>query len=111
MVHGEELPQFDVAFRDLGCQTNGNYPAVTLLVVGKRHHARFFSNPVTQQNLRSGTAIDRDVVAPNQFSFYLQSHDCTLGTARSGHYVVISNGSRYTAKGLHEIVSTAASFV
>src|SRR5450756_2978996 len=49
--------------------------------------------------------VASDVVAPEQFNFYLQSHDSALGTARSGHYVVFRNESKYAANKLHEVVS------
>lgn len=79
-------------------------PKITLIVVGKRHHARFFPNPAGEKNLNAGSCIDDKVTAPNQFNFYLQSHESPIGTARTGHYVVIVNECGYTPKELQETV-------
>lgn len=106
MVLLEELPQIHAAIKlaqdESGCAIT---PLVTLVVVGKRHHIRFYKTPASDQNLPAGLIVDQTIVAPDQFSFYLQSHDSPIGTARSGHYVVIRNESKYTLEKLQEIVS------
>lgn len=81
---------------------------VTLLVVGKRHHTRFFykdKDAKETENLPAGLVVSSGVVDPNQFSFYLQSHHSPLGTARSAHYFVVCNGMNLTATQLYEFVS------
>lgn len=107
MVLLEELPQIHAAIKlvqdESGCAIT---PMVTLIVVGKRHHVRFYTTPASDQNLPAGLIVNQTIVAPDQFSFYLQSHDSPIGTARSGHYVVIKNESGYTLAQLQEIVST-----
>jgi eukaryotic translation initiation factor 2C len=87
-------------------------PKLTLLVVTKRHHARFFpSKEVTAGdkkvdiNLTLGQVIETTVVDPVNQDFYLQSHHSALGTARSSHYVVIHNDSKYDLLELQQIVS------
>ena len=51
---------------------------ITVIVVGKRHHVRFF--PQTPKdadrsgNCPAGTVVDRDITHPTEFDFYLQSH-------------------------------------
>ncbi|KAF4634153.1 hypothetical protein G7Y89_g3969 [Cudoniella acicularis] len=88
----ERLEQYKIAKRPI--QT-------TLLVVGKRHHARFYPNPNDKKsNLKAGACVDEEVIAPNQFAFYLQSHDSPLGTARTGHYVVVVDDCEYGAQEL-----------
>jgi eukaryotic translation initiation factor 2C len=89
-------------------------PNLTLLVVTKRHHARFF--PWTELdsslnydkkadiNLKSGLVVDTVVVNPIKRDFYLQSHHSELGTARSGHYVVIFDQNDYDIPELQQIV-------
>ncbi|KAJ7473799.1 argonaute-like protein [Mycena galericulata] len=65
-------------------------PTITLVVVGKRHHVRFF--PTNERdadksgNCPAGTVVDRDVGHPTEFDFYLQSHGGILGTSRPAHY-------------------------
>ena len=99
---------------------NGNIPKVakvwgpklTLVVVTKRHHARFYpwmvfvnDDPQNDKNLDYGTVVDTQVITPYNWSFYLQSHDSQLGTARSALYVVIWDDCKYTPSDLHKFVS------
>lgn len=116
MVFKDERPQIEEGCRIAGKtleNSDGWLPKITLIVVGKRHHTRFFtvSDPPASQtkvkgkNLRAGLVVDSCVVHPKQFSFYLQSHHSPEGTAHSGHYVVIHDTARYTPKDLQEIVS------
>ncbi|RAL67317.1 hypothetical protein DID88_008079 [Monilinia fructigena] len=110
MVFEEELPQVRAACASIAIKHSGRQPSITLLVVGKRHHARFFPNaevthPASTMNLIAGTVVDRDVTDPNRTSFYLQSHDSALGTARTGHYVVIIDESRYGLEQLQSLTN------
>lgn len=132
MVYDEELPKIregcEKGFSDL-VNTNGidlatwHPPSITLLVVGKRHHTRFFPSrdqgtlnrvePTPPRGIRSqdtnlsaGLIIDHTVVDANRTSFFLQSHDSPQGTARSGHYVVIINETGYPLGVLQKIVSS-----
>ncbi|CAG8950697.1 hypothetical protein HYFRA_00002907 [Hymenoscyphus fraxineus] len=108
MVLKKELPQIERAIKEFreneALPSSLQNPKITLVVVGKRHHTRFF--PALQPpdkleyNLEGGSVIDSGVIDPKRFNFYLQSHDSPLGTAKSAHYVVIHNGSSYTAEEL-----------
>lgn len=90
-------------------------PKITLIVVVKRHHARFYpTEPVTNadkinkqfaHNLPCGTVADTVVVTPTQWSFYLQSHHSGLGTARSALYVVLEDTAEYKPRELQMVVS------
>ncbi|KAF7911733.1 uncharacterized protein EAE98_011848 [Botrytis deweyae] len=110
MVLREELPQVRVACMRMATKYDGNSPLITLLVVGKRHHARFFPEiplnaPANGRNLIAGTVVDRNVNDPNRTNFYLQSHDSALGTARTGHYVVIVDESAYGLDRLERVTN------
>lgn len=108
MVYGDELHQVKKACTQFGTKNKlDNYaPAITMLVVGKRHHTRFFPKNISETaNLQAGLVIDHTVVTPQFDSFYFQSHDCPEGTARSGHYAVIANESGYTADELQKLAS------
>lgn len=116
MVLREELPQVRVACTRMATKYDGNSPLITLLVVGKRHHARFFPEiplnaPANGRNLIAGTVVDRNVNDPNRTNFYLQSHDSALGTARTGHYVVIVDESAYGLDRLERVVSNHFAFM
>ncbi|TGO08682.1 hypothetical protein BTUL_0196g00060 [Botrytis tulipae] len=113
MVVNDEIPLVRAGCRAAGARGgkgNSWCPKITLLVVGKRHHTRFFpklaQNIKFNNNLPSGLVIDSGVVTPNHFSFYLQSHDSALGTARSAHYIVIINESDYTPESIQETTNT-----
>ncbi|KAL2075034.1 hypothetical protein VTL71DRAFT_8814 [Oculimacula yallundae] len=82
-------------------------PKITLLVVGKRHHTRFFppvaGSTAKDKNFQSGLVVDTVITSPYKCDFYLQSHDCALGTARTAHYIVITNESDYKMDQLQEV--------
>ena len=73
-------------------------PKITVIVVGKRHHVRFF--PISMKdrsgNCPAGTVVDRDVTNPAEFDFYLQSHGGLLGTSRPAHYNVLLDENKFT---------------
>ena len=105
-VRKYELSQVEAACRQ-AAGLSGSVPRITLIIVAKRHHARFYStdNEYPDYNTRSGLVVDIDVVYPKQFNFYLQAHDSPIGTARNAHYVVLENQSGYNADELQDIVS------
>lgn len=87
-------------------------PKLTLIVVTKRHHSRFYPqkdvevNSKADVNLPCGTVVDTKVITPTHWSFYLQSHTSELGTARSAHYVVVYDNAGYKPRELQEIVGS-----
>jgi eukaryotic translation initiation factor 2C len=69
-------------------------PAITLIIVGKRHHVRFYPTKDNEadkisHNCKNGTVVDRGVTEVRPWHFYLQAHACIKGTARSAHYYVL----------------------
>ena len=55
-------------------------PKITFVLVLKRHHTRFFplipeSETATNGNVPVGTSVDGTITHPENFDFYLQSHD------------------------------------
>ena len=82
------------------CEEVGISPNITVIIVGKRHHVRFF--PATtdvkerDKNCPAGTVVDTDVVHPTEFDFYLQSHAGILGTSRPAHYSVLYDDNGFT---------------
>ncbi len=59
-------------------------PNVTFIVVGKRHHIRFFPSQKgtgdRSKNCPAGFIVDDKITAPGIFDFYLQSHGGILGS-------------------------------
>lgn len=90
----EELPQMQDACNEL-YPAGRPQPRMAIIVVGKRHHTRFF--PMTDRdsdklgNPVNGTLVDRAVTLHRGWDFFLQAHACIQGTARPAHYVVIHN--------------------
>lgn len=74
-------------------------PKITVIVVGKRHHVRFFPLSLAEAdrsgNCPAGTVVDRDIAHPTEFDFYLQSHAGILGTSRPSHYNVLLDENHF----------------
>ncbi|KAI1428689.1 ribonuclease H-like domain-containing protein [Xylaria sp. FL1777] len=68
-------------------------PRMTIVIVGKRHHTRFYvtkeSDADRSGNSKAGTVVDRGVTEARNWDFFLQSHAAIKGTARPAHYFVI----------------------
>ncbi|KFB40608.1 AGAP011537-PA-like protein [Anopheles sinensis] len=76
----------------------GYKPAVSFIVVQKRHHTRFFPQagcPAEgkNNNVPPGTIVDREITAPDRFEFYLVSHAAVQGVAKPTKYVVLYDDS------------------
>ncbi|KAF2502766.1 stem cell self-renewal protein Piwi, partial [Lophium mytilinum] len=85
--------------------TDAAKPIITFLIVGKRHHTRFYPNQLegtvdstsrnppreSNGNPRPGLVVDQVVTQPGKHNFYLQAHAAIKGTARPAHYQVLQN--------------------
>lgn len=96
MVVNDELPQLKKACRDLypASDQKAGFPRISIVVVGKRHHTRFYVTDEKDAEMRSnnppnGTVVDRGVTEARTFDFFLQAHRAMLGTARPGHYITV----------------------
>ncbi|KAF9267138.1 argonaute-like protein [Marasmius fiardii PR-910] len=103
IVISSELAQILEAFKrfNTGGRGQAYRPQVSIIVCGKRHHARFFptdaANASANGNTRPGTVVDKGVTGVFDFDFYLQAHAGIKGTVRPTHYVVIYDETRFTA--------------
>ncbi|GKZ18131.1 hypothetical protein AbraIFM66951_004603 [Aspergillus brasiliensis] len=94
-----ELPQLRKACRDLYGSLGLDEPRLSIVIVGKRHHTRFFTptragqrngRPVQDTNPPNGTIVDHGPASSSKvWDFYLQSHTASRGIARPAHYVVL----------------------
>ncbi|KAG8898543.1 hypothetical protein FRB99_007374 [Tulasnella sp. 403] len=84
-------------------------PGITFVVVRKGHHVRFFPQNGTDRdrsgNVRAGLVVDREIVSPVEFDFYLQSHGGLKGTSRSSLYNVIHDDNRFTPDALQTMTN------
>ncbi|KAH7012261.1 ribonuclease H-like domain-containing protein [Microdochium trichocladiopsis] len=94
-VIDEELPRLRKACTEVyptSDQKKG-LPHFTIVIVGKRHHTRFYptkeANADRSGNPKPGTIVDRGVTEARNWDFFLQAHAAIQGTARPGHYVVV----------------------
>lgn len=69
---------------------------ITMVVVQKRHHTRFFpgdskigSQDWKNNNVPPGTIVDDKITAPKENHFYLVSHQSIQGVARPTKYCIL----------------------
>jgi eukaryotic translation initiation factor 2C len=102
-----EAAQIEKAWKQVA---EGEQLKLTYIVCTKRHNVRFFAaNPQDisrdkSGNLPAGTVVDRDVVHPVAFEFYIQSQAGLIGTARPCKYLVLRNDGRFTSDALQRTI-------
>jgi eukaryotic translation initiation factor 2C len=95
MVLEEELPLMKDCIKEVypADLQQQNLPRLSIIVVGKRHHTRFFAthpdNADGTSNCKNGTIVDRGVTEVRDWDFFLQAHSGLQGTARPAHYYVV----------------------
>ncbi|KAF8078121.1 Piwi domain-containing protein [Lyophyllum atratum] len=85
------------------------WPHLTFIVVGKRHHFRFFpdrgsEDPKGNGNMHAGFIVDQDIVHPVHHDFYLQSQPGLKGTSRPSHYTVLFDSSKLTVRPVRRLI-------
>ncbi|KAG1867688.1 Piwi domain-containing protein [Suillus subluteus] len=107
----EELPKILEAFKRVP-QRKPYRPLLTIIICGKRHHAKFW--PTDSQftdrngNTRPGTVVDRGITAVFDFDFYLQAHAGLQGHVKATHYTVVYDENRLGADELQQGTHTAS---
>ncbi|KAG8898512.1 hypothetical protein FRC01_010881, partial [Tulasnella sp. 417] len=104
----KECKDFEVVQIFKACdRLNIPRPKLTFVVVGKRHHIRFFPAPGggsdKSGNVPAGLVVDREITSPVEYDFYLQSHGGLLGTSRSAHYNVLVDENNFLPDDLQRI--------
>ena len=96
----QEVLKSEVADIFEACRTlqAGYEPKITVTICSKRHHFRFFpaekSMADRNGNPFPGTIVERDITHPDQYDFYLNSHNAIQGTSRPVHYHVIRDDNK-----------------
>ncbi|XP_065302386.1 protein argonaute-2-like isoform X1 [Dermacentor albipictus] len=107
-----EVRNREVSAIRLACQElspNETYePALTFIVVQKRHHTRFM--PASDRdgvgkcrNVPPGTTVDSVVTHPLDFDFFLCSHFGIQGTSKPSHYYIVWDDSNFSADDLQKL--------
>ena len=91
----QELPLLRKACAEVypASDTKKGLPKFTVVIVGKRHHTRFYPTAVTDadrsSNPKNGLVVDRGITEARNWDFFMQAHTALQGTARPAHYYVI----------------------
>ncbi|KAK7032399.1 hypothetical protein VNI00_013147 [Paramarasmius palmivorus] len=110
----QELPQILEAFKrfDTKQQKTPYRPLLSIVICGKRHHAKFFptnaQNASKNMNTRPGTVVDKGVTGVFDFDFYLQAHAGLQGTVKSTHYIVIYDENRFAADEIQQGINSSS---
>ncbi|KRZ72662.1 Protein argonaute-2 [Trichinella papuae] len=100
MVLQSEKASLQEAFRRF---RRGYSPKLTIVIVQKRHHTRFFKTYINprdnniNQNIPAGTVVDTGPVSCRLFDFYLCSHLGIQGTSRPTLYTVLYDENDFNA--------------
>lgn len=107
IVLESEYPAFKEAFNKL-YGVESKHPKITIVVVGKRHHTRFY--PTKEEdtdgktgNPQPGTVVDRGVTGEKLFDFFLLAHQGLQGTSKPAHYVVLKDDNKFGADQLQNL--------
>jgi eukaryotic translation initiation factor 2C len=95
IVLDQELPLLRKACKELYpvTDTKKGLPRMSVIIVGKRHHTRFYptrkEDADRSSNPQNGTVVDRGVTEARNWDFFLQAHAAIQGTARPAHYYTV----------------------
>ncbi|CAF3792637.1 unnamed protein product [Rotaria socialis] len=81
-------------------------PKICFTIVKKHHNTRFFTwdkQSNQTHNIQPGTVIDTDIISPNGFDFYLNSHAAIQGTSRPMLYHVLYDDIGFTPDEIQQL--------
>ncbi|KAG6333722.1 hypothetical protein ID866_5365 [Astraeus odoratus] len=103
----QQVLDFELEALKGACKDLKINPKITMIVVAKRHHVRFFTvNPGDADrsgNCPAGTIVDQVVTHPTEFDWYLISHGGLLGTSRPAHYNVLYDENNFHVDNLQSL--------
>lgn len=83
---------------------------MTVVVVQKRHHTRFFPGRTgvgkddrKNNNVPAGTIVDQKIVRPTENHFYLVSHQSIQGVAKPTKYCILLDEAKHSIDDLQEL--------
>ncbi|KAM5543406.1 hypothetical protein V8D89_002657 [Ganoderma adspersum] len=106
-----ELPKLQAAFKQISPKTPYK-PKLSIIVCGKRHHARFWApdseHATKNGNTRPGTVVDIGITDVYLFDFYLQAHYGLQGHVKATHYIVVYDENKLDADTIQQGTHTAS---
>jgi eukaryotic translation initiation factor 2C len=107
IVLESEYPAFVGAFNKL-YGAEAKHPKISIVMVGKRHHTRFYPTKIEDTDGRTGnpqpgTVVDRGVTGEKLFDFFLLAHQGLQGTSKPAHYVVLKDDIKLGADQLQSL--------
>ncbi|KAF1352670.1 Piwi-domain-containing protein [Lizonia empirigonia] len=107
IVLEKELEAFEKAFNKM-YGAKPKHPKISIIIVGKRHHTRFYPTHENDTdgktgNPMPGTVVDRGVTGEKLFDFFLLAHQGLQGTSKPAHYVVIKDDNKLGADQLQSL--------
>lgn len=83
---------------------------LTVVVVQKRHHTRFFPGKTAvgredrkNNNVPAGTIVDTTIIHPHENHFYLVSHQSIQGVAKPTKYCILQDDGNHSIDDLQEL--------
>lgn len=111
----DELPRILDAFKRVppsATQGKPYHPTLTIIVCGKRHHAKLFPDKSEfadrNGNTRPGTVVDKGITSVFDFDFYLQAHAGLQGHVKGTHYTVIYDENHLGADEVQQGIHTSS---
>jgi eukaryotic translation initiation factor 2C len=103
IVLDQELPKLREACKIL-YPANSPQPKMTIIIVGKRHHTRFYPTKAADAdersaNTKNGTVVDRGVTEARLWDFFLQAHSSGLG--RPALRTTLLSWTKYSVRRKH----------
>ncbi|GMR57291.1 hypothetical protein PMAYCL1PPCAC_27486, partial [Pristionchus mayeri] len=87
------------------CARGVKCPPITYIVAQKKHKTRFNEKEDgTVKNAPIGTIVDKGVVTPHMFDFYMIPHFAQMGTARPIHNTVVDDDCDLSADVIQELL-------
>ncbi|VAI30868.1 unnamed protein product [Triticum turgidum subsp. durum] len=88
------------AYQNMG---QGPPPKITVIIAQKNHHTKLFQADAPD-NVPAGTVVDKGIVHPKQYDFYMCAHAGPIGTSRPTHYHVLLDQIGFSPDELQSLV-------
>lgn len=100
------------ACRDV-CEGFEKIVKMTIVIVQKRHHTRFFPGRTgisvdRNNNVPPGTIVDTTITSPDEPQYYLVSHQAVQGVARPTQYCILLDDGNHKMDDLQALTNAVS---